>query len=164
MVGAYVLTQRNTIRGKLFILGRILVPYSLGFFAVFVPVAVGYLIYAPLADFLFDIVSYPSEYYARMRSLPFPTWRALVESPDKIAIYLPTAIWAAVLVILLRGKASGATGSLKHKKTSSPHWVMILFCALSMVFLSQGLCSGQRSPYGAVNYSSTCAFSDGCKT
>src|SRR3984893_18951014 len=58
VVGAYVLTQKNTIREKLVVLAHILLPYSLVFAAVFLPVAVGYLIYAPLADFVFDVVSH----------------------------------------------------------------------------------------------------------
>jgi hypothetical protein len=139
VLGAYVLTQRNTIRENLFVLVRILLPYSLGFAAVFLPVAVGYLIYAPLADFVFDIVSYPNEYYARMRSLPFPTWRELVESPDQIAIYLPIGVWAAALVILFRGKASRPNEPLEHMKASSAYWMMILLGALSMVFYLKGL-------------------------
>ena len=139
VVGAYVLTQKNTIREKFVVLAHILLPYSLGFAAVFLPVAVGYLIYAPLADFVFDVVSYSNEYYARMRSLPFPTWRELVESPDQIAIYFPIGVWAATLVILLHGKASRPTEPLEHTKASSARWMTILFGALSIVFYLKGL-------------------------
>ena len=139
VVGAYVLTQKNTIREKFVVLTHMLLPYSLGFAAVFLPVAVGYLIYAPLADFMFDIVSYSIRIYVRMRSLPFPTWRELVELPDRIAIYLPIGVWAATLVILLHGKASRPTEPLEHTKASSTRWMTILFGALSMGFYLKGL-------------------------
>ena len=139
VVGAYVLTQKNTIREKFVVLARILSSYSLGFAAVFLPVAVGYLIYAPLSDFVFDIVSYPKENYARMRSLPFPTWHELVESPDQIAIYLPIGVWATTLVILFRGKPSGPIKPLERTKASSAYWITILLGALCGVFYFKGL-------------------------
>jgi hypothetical protein len=139
VVGAYVLTQENT-REKLVVLGRILLLYSLGFVAICLPVVVGYLICAPLADFLFDIVSYSNEYYVRMRSLPFPTWHELVGSPNQIAIYLPIVAWAATLVVLLHANVSRPTVPLEHTKSqsSNAHWMIILFGALSVAFYLKG--------------------------
>ena len=116
VVASYVLTQNNPIREKFVALVRILLPYSLGFAVVFLPVAVGYLIYAPLSDFVFDMVSFPSEYYVKMRSLPFPTWYELAKSPDEIAIYLPIGVWAATLIVLLRGTAGRPTERWNTRK------------------------------------------------
>jgi hypothetical protein len=164
VVGAYVLTQKNTVREKFVVLARILSSYSLGFAAVFLPVAVGYLINAPLSDFVFDIVCYPKENYARMRSLPFPTWHELVESPDQIAIYLPIGVWAVTLVILFRGKSSRPTEPLERTKASSAYLMTIPIGRAVCGFLLQGPCAGKRHPYGAVNYSRFCAFGDGRET
>ena len=68
---------------------------------------------------VFDIVSYSNEYYARMRSLPFPTWNVLVDSPDQIAIYLPIGVWAATLVILLRWQGEQVNRSTRTHEASA---------------------------------------------
>jgi hypothetical protein len=129
VMGAYVATRKNTTREKRAVLVRILLPYGLGIAAVFVPVAVVYLIYAPLKDFVFDITSFPR--YAKMRSLPFPTWPELVAASDKIAIYSPIAVWAAALVVFLRGKTK--------PEADSGRWMALLLGALSMTFYLKGL-------------------------
>jgi hypothetical protein len=139
VVAAYALTQKHPIKEMVIALVRILLPYSLGFAVVFLPIAVGYLICAPLSDFVFDMISFPSQYYVKMRSLPFPTWSELAESPEQVAIYLPIGVWAAALIILFHGKAVRRTESLGHTEARSTRWIMILFGALSIVFYLKGL-------------------------
>jgi len=140
VVAAYMLAQWNRPKTQdtLVALVRILVPYSLGVAAVFLPVAGGYLTYAPLRDFVFDLISYPSQNYVKMRSLPFPTWHDLANSPETIAIYLPFGVWAAVSVILFREKEVRRTEP-GHTEPPSMRWMVILFGALSIVFYLKGL-------------------------
>lgn len=138
VINIYVLTQKNKTIEKLVVLARLFLPYGFGVTIVFLPVAVAYLSYAPLKDFVFDVLFYPSR-YIEMRALPFPTWHELAKSPIEIAIYLPIIIWAAALVFLLRGKANWLTAGLDQTKARSLFWMTVLLSSLSMMFYFKGL-------------------------
>ncbi len=64
--------------------------YTLGAAAIFLPPALLYLSVAPLHPFLHDIILYPAKYYARARRTPFPGihWKSL----ENLAVYLPVVI------------------------------------------------------------------------
>jgi hypothetical protein len=138
VMGSYVLSLKNSKRETFVVLMCILLPYSLGFAVVLVPIAVAYLIYIPISDFVFDLVSFPSENYVKMRSLPFPTGRQLVSSPAQIAIYLPAGVWIAALIMMFREKA-GRPPRQQLMEGRFAHWTLILLGALSITFYLKGI-------------------------
>lgn len=71
--------------------------YIAGIAIVFVPPALMYLAVAPVRSFLFDIVVYPSKYYARARNLPFPGLHPM----SALVVYLPIIVMGLLLALLL---------------------------------------------------------------
>jgi hypothetical protein len=59
--------------------------YLGGTAVVFMPAAIGFLIFSPIEAFFADIVDYPVKYYALMRALPLPG----LLSVGAAAVYLP---------------------------------------------------------------------------
>ncbi len=88
----HVLTRKPSVGGPHRELLRVLAPIWLGTAAVCLPVAAAYVVSGATPDFIFDIVTYPTHFYARMRSLPFPGSADLFSAPNKFAVYLPIPI------------------------------------------------------------------------
>jgi hypothetical protein len=79
-----------------------------GFVMVVIPAVAFYLARAPMSDFLYDIVIFPSRYYRSARSLPFPQL-SLVHF-NVFADYLPIPILLCALYALLSGRLGSARG------------------------------------------------------
>jgi hypothetical protein len=117
--------------------------YLLGTSIVFLPVAVCYMVVAPIDRFIHDIISYPLHYYSRMRSLPFPGVTEIVGSIDNLAVYLPILIcFAAVYSILIaradiqkRSQASSESDAGERCKD----WLLITLAVLTGVLYLKGL-------------------------
>jgi hypothetical protein len=73
-------------------------PYLLGFALLTAPAAIYYFSVASAAPLFHDIFLYPSKYYRRDRSLPFPRTRRL----ENVGIYLPVLIAGFSLYALVK--------------------------------------------------------------
>jgi hypothetical protein len=72
-----------------------------GFGVVTVPLFVGYAAFGVIPGFVFDIFTYPVQFYARMRALPFPTFGSLAAAPANLVIYFPVMVGIAACPALL---------------------------------------------------------------
>lgn len=138
VISGYVLNQKPSGKENLADLVSILVPYGLGVSIIFLPIALAYLTFAPLNDFIFDIIQFPSRYYAKTRALPFPTLHDLVNVPYQLAVYLPIYVWFITFFVLLRSQPSNMGDPLVTQQARVERWILILFCALSMVLYVKG--------------------------
>jgi hypothetical protein len=93
---------------------KMLVPYVLGTSIVFLPAAACYLAVAPVGTFIHDVFSYPLQYYARMRGLPFP--RAVTP------LYLPIAACSVAAYSLAHGHTNSQHGDGSNSLGSFSRW------------------------------------------
>jgi hypothetical protein len=108
--------------------------YGLGVVALFAPVAVSYLMAAPLHFFLHDIVIFPSKYYAQARNLPLPRlhWRSL----ENIALYLPIP---AGLLALYASWLSAGPESEADRPNDDKKLLLLLFGLSVIAFYFKGI-------------------------
>lgn len=143
VMGTYGLTRPLDLSSKMQALMRIFLPYCVGLILVFLPVAAAFLIYAPFQDFFFDLVYFPSQYYAKTRSLPFPSLFDLAADRVQIVIYLPVAVCVATLMVVIQRSRSGrqdcTSESARNGPSSAHQWTQILLGAISMAFYMKGL-------------------------
>jgi len=119
---------------RLFIVG--FWPILAGFAVLTVPPALYYLSVAPFHYFYFDIIYFPSKFYARGRRFPFPgiTLRTL----DNLAVYLPIAIAAIALYrgvlgcLHLRNKSTSTLANTSDNMRVNAFLVGFGFLALIM--------------------------------
>jgi hypothetical protein len=114
-------------------------PYLFGFALLTVPPAIYYLSVAPAAPLLHDILIYPSKYYRRDRSLPFPRTRRL----ENLGIYLPIIIAGFSLYALAKVRF-GRGGDGVHRIPEVPQerqWqgYLLMFGLLLAVMYLKGL-------------------------
>jgi hypothetical protein len=114
-------------------------PYLFGFALLTVPPAIYYFSVAPAAPLLHDIVLYPSKYYRRDRSLPFPRTRRL----ENLGIYLPIIIAGFSLYALVKVRF-GRGGDAVHRMREVPQerqWqgYLLMFGLLLGVMYLKGL-------------------------
>jgi hypothetical protein len=69
---------------------NLLVPFWLGIAIICVPLMAAYAVTEPISDFMFQVIEFPSKYYARMRSLPFP--RLSLGMGVNYIVYLPPLV------------------------------------------------------------------------
>jgi hypothetical protein len=108
-------------------------PYMLGFALLTVPAAIYYLSVASAAPLLHDILLYPSKYYRRDRSLPFPRTRRL----ENLGVYLPILIAAFSLysVVKVSPRSSGDALHLTRQRQG----YLVTFGLLLAVMYLKGL-------------------------
>jgi len=68
---------------------RALLRFSLGFGIATIPGAILFTIHGAIPDLIFDAIIFPKEFYAKTRSLPFPTLASLHIWPMDFSIYIP---------------------------------------------------------------------------
>lgn len=76
--------------------------YGTGIGIIFLPCAVAFLMVAPVQGFITDIINYPSQYYFRMRALPFPDLQQIGYSPIDSVVYLPLLACLLACLTVLR--------------------------------------------------------------
>lgn len=130
-------SMENNLRGAV----RSASQYIAGTAIVFVPPALMYLAVAPIQPFIFDIIIYPSKYYARARGLPFPGVHLFYL--DNLAVYLPIVVIGILLLIFLMSRyfpnqrhfTFPASFSFDHEI----NLLFVLFGLLSFVFYVKSL-------------------------
>ena len=114
---------------------RVLLPVYLGLALLCVPVAAAYAASGMLQDFLFDVLYFQAQFYARMRTLPFPDLGMLREAPILIGIYLPPFVWVAALFAAISCRRPLSV----PETTAARPWIMLLLGSLSALFYLKGL-------------------------
>ena len=112
-----------------------------GFVLVVAPIVGAYLAVAPARDFLFDVFTFPSKYYRRARSLPFP--HPSMHDVASLGVYLPVMIacvaFGVVVVMLLGAQRL----EKRHPATTLEvrRWcgLLITFGLLTLVMYLKGL-------------------------
>lgn len=113
--------------------------YVAGTTIIFAPPALMYLAVAPIHSFIFDIILYPSKYYARARGLPFPGIHR--HTLDSLGVYLPILVMAMLIGLVLMNLFKR-----RHDHSASPshpgediNQFLVLFGLLILVFYGKGL-------------------------
>lgn len=122
-------TQRQPWRS----IGIRIAVYAAAAAIVFAPAALIFVANAPISAFLFDILEFPSRFYAKTRSLPFPTPIEMLKHPAFSIIYLPliSVILAAVTWWLSRIKPAPGF----HKVGP----LLMIFGPLALILYYKGL-------------------------
>jgi hypothetical protein len=131
----YVLSRPLPPGARLADLLRVLLPAYFGLGILCIPVAAAYAANGMLHDFLFDVVYFQAQFYARMRTLPFPNLDTLLGAPILIGIYLPCVVWVSALFAVLFCRRSSSV----PEATAARPWIMLLLGLLSALFYLKGL-------------------------
>jgi hypothetical protein len=131
----YVLSRPLPLGTRLADLLRVLLPAYLGLGILCIPVAAAYAANGMLQDFLFDILYFQAQFYARMRTLPFPRLDMLREAPILIGIYLPPFVWVCTLFAAMSCRRSLSV----PEAAAASRWIMLLLGLLSALFYLKGL-------------------------
>ena len=106
----------------------LLVPFWLGVAVIVIPLMIAYAVAGVIPDFIFQVIEYPSKYYARTRSLPFPRLLPLEGKPyfpEFIVYFPPFAVIAAIAAIFVSGARAQPKAS---------NWKLGLITVLSAFF------------------------------
>lgn len=131
----YVLSRPLPLGTRLADLLRVLLPAYFGLGILCIPVAAAYAANGILQDFLFDVVYFQAQFYARMRTLPFPDLDMLLGAPVLIGIYLPLFVWVSALFAAVFCRRSSSV----PEATAARPWIMLLLGLLSALFYIKGL-------------------------
>jgi len=120
---------------------RALMLFGLGFAVVVGPVFAALAVAGAIPDLVFDVVTYPTRFYAKMRALPFPGLAVLRLFPAEFAVYLPPFVCAAAvprMVALLRHRSSGDSGRPDPFAQRSELWTLLALTILTLLFFGKG--------------------------
>lgn len=110
--------------------------YGIAAGVVFLPLAISFLLVAPVSSFIADILDYPIHYYARMRGLPFPTLSAMRQHPDFAGVYFPIGALLIALWLLIEQRRRGL-GISASGRLDAPF--LIVFSLLTAVLYYKGV-------------------------
>jgi hypothetical protein len=91
----------GSLRDRIGLIIRSLLPFALGAAVLVVPMAVYFILQAPLNELVYDLFTFPAAIFPRFRALPYPSFGI----GDRLAFYLPFLVFAlagAVAVVMLR--------------------------------------------------------------
>jgi len=119
--------------------------YLAGTAIVCTPPALIYLAVAPLHNFVFDIITYPREYYGHARRLPFPGIPHSIDllAVSNLVVYIPILAVGILLFFFFSERdrprpdaASAPASSIRHEHLDQ---FFLLFGLLILVFYGKGL-------------------------
>jgi hypothetical protein len=110
--------------------------YGTGTALVFVPAAVLFLVVSSIENFVADIVTYSTKYYALMRGLPFPGLHQILAAPWDAAVYLPLLAVGLAFFELIRHYVSrtGLTAS-RSRNGHAMVYLIVFGSTAAMLFL-----------------------------
>jgi len=111
-----------------------------GFGAITVPLFAGYAAFGVIPSFVFDIYTYPVQFYTRMRALPFPGFGSLAASPAGFIVYLPVLVGIATCLALLGGwrRARRLPPGPQRQAAAARLADLLSFCLLGLAFFIKG--------------------------
>jgi hypothetical protein len=113
--------------------------YAAGLVIPTLPVAAWYMSTSTLGDFLFDVIYFPMNFYARTRALPFPPLNTVkLSAVRNFTVYLPFVIWAAAAITLFR-RVPRQNETASTAETHDYHWVVGQFLVLAAALYAKGL-------------------------
>jgi hypothetical protein len=142
VLGLCVISTSLTTGKVLRDLVRVVTLFSAGFAAIALPVIAAFAAYGAVGDLLFDVVVFPSKYYPQTRSLPFPNFRALVDNPADIVVYMPLILLAAAIPsILSAGRRNWENTHLRldRSATTTWCWLAVALVAMTLVYFGKGV-------------------------
>lgn len=130
VLGVYLLLQpAKTGRSRQTVILTLL-PFASGLALIVLPLAAAYVLSGVTNDFLFDVISFPSQYYVATRSLPFPRFSTLKWSPILTGVYLPLVVMAASVPALF--------DRWRRREDSLKLWLALTLLLLTGVFFAKG--------------------------
>lgn len=137
LLGLHAAIQPASAGRRLRNIARCVGLFAAGFASVAVPLIATFIIHGAIGDLVFDIVTFPSEYYYSTRSLPFPGLAALANNPAAGIVYLPLVLVVAASATL----ALGHRNRQNHDEGSAADmglWVQIALIALTLLYFAKG--------------------------
>ncbi|HXA26596.1 MAG TPA: hypothetical protein VNW90_30270 [Acetobacteraceae bacterium] len=123
-----------------------LILFGLGFAVVVVPVATAFALCGALPDLVFDVVTFPAEFYVKMRSLPFPRLSSLRADPAAFAVYLPLVLCVAAMPTIVAtaryrwgSESVGECGGQRRPAREASPWTLLGLVILTLVFFGKGV-------------------------
>ncbi len=102
------------------------------------PVICAFIAHGAIRDLFFEIVTYPSIYYYKTRSLPFPGQRQIADNPAEGAVYLPLVLVAFASGVLVLGPHSRQTRSGDPTAVVGL-WAQIALIAMTLLYFAKGI-------------------------
>lgn len=121
---------------------RFILFYAAGCAIPTIPVATAYVMLGVTGDFWFDIVYFPTRYYAAMRSLPLPPiWLGSISGIYDASVYLPVviSIMAAFSLIGPNRRVGGAVGAEFVGWRHDRSWAVLQLLVLTIIFFLKGV-------------------------
>jgi hypothetical protein len=119
---------------------RTLAVFCSGLAVVTVPVAITLAAAGAIPDLVFDVVTFSSQTYPRMRSLPFPGIDAISSDPEALAVYLPLLICAAAIpsIVAMSRRANLPQRDETEAQPGSV-WTPVALLLLTLALYTKGL-------------------------
>ncbi|HEY1941560.1 MAG TPA: hypothetical protein VGH40_05495 [Roseiarcus sp.] len=138
VLAAYGWIANRLAGGRMSRMLRLIGPFWIGVAIVDAPVAIGFAVAGVLPDFVFQVITFPSNSYARMRSLPFPLvgggigdlWRR----PSDLVVYAPPLVVLTALALTVRGRWAGS----ERIAPSAWTWKLALMASLALALYFKG--------------------------
>jgi hypothetical protein len=139
VLAAYGWIANRLAGGRMSRVLRLVGPFWIGVAIVAAPVAIGFAVAGVLPDFVFQVVTFPLNSYARMRSLPFPVvggglgdlWRR----PGDLVVYAPPLVVLTALAFAVFGRWAGS----ERIAPSAWTWKLALMASLALALYLKGV-------------------------
>jgi hypothetical protein len=138
VVGLHAALLPSSGRQRYHSIATVVGPFAAGFTLVAVPVIGAFISYGAISDLLYDVVTVPSEYYYKSRSLPFPNVLSIARQPIAGLVYLPLLLVAAVTGTLTLGQQNQQT-LREGSAASAALWAQIALIALALLYFVKGM-------------------------
>jgi len=129
VVEGLLLHPDNSVRSPLL---RAALAFSAGFGIATVPVAIAFTISGAMPDLIFDAFTFQAEFYARTRSLPFPTLAALRAWPTDFSVYIP------LFVIIATAATIFDIARARHERDRRRLTPLAALLLLTIVYFAKG--------------------------
>jgi hypothetical protein len=137
VLGRYLSRAETRGRSSLF---RKLLMFALGFGIVTMPAAILFVITGAAPDLIFDVFIFQAKFFAKTRSLPFPTFASLRIWPMDFSIYIPLLVIiaaASTMFVMIRAQLS-ISRSDPQDRDQSMLISIIALTLLTIVYFAKG--------------------------
>lgn len=121
---------------------RALILFGLGFAVVVAPITVAFAFSGAIPDLVFDVLIFQTQFYVKMRSLPFPDLSSLWAHPMGFAVYLPLVLCAAAVPTMVAvARYPGEDEIVGSRPTARPAllWTLVALVVLTLILFGKGV-------------------------
>lgn len=136
VLGLHAAVQPSSAGRRSRDIARCVMLFAVGFAFVAVPVIAAFIVHNAAGDLFFEVVTYPSEYYYKTRSLPFPNLWQVAGNPAAGVVYLPLVLVAAGCGTLALARRNRQTQN-EHAAVAG-RWAQIALIALTLLYFAKG--------------------------